>query len=123
LRNEYTYPLTRDEFDKFISDGIPLSFIALDTRGGNGAAGDNNIRFIGKLITFRNEIPLGQITDCVIELDKNDYAETTDYELECEYESETEPTELAAFLSEHNIPAGISESKYGRLLEKLKSKK
>ena len=140
LRNEYTYPLTAGEFNKFITEGIPLSFIALGAAKGNGAKSterQNAIKYIGRLTTSRSEIEItnyklqitnigdsnltGECNKIVIELDKNEYAGITDYELECEFDSEEEPPELAAFLTGHNIKCGASISKYERLLDKLKT--
>jgi|GEM_PF-374303 len=116
LRNEYNQTITAEEFNKYITGGMPLSFIALGGFSGNEQPDAFPIRFTGKVVTQRSVIGLPD--GSVIELDKNAYAGKTDYELEYEYDSKAEPPAFTAFLSENGVGRGVSESKQARMLKR-----
>lgn len=73
-------------------------------------------RFAGSLHTYRAKFALGEFS---IELDKNEYLGATDYELECECDSDSALEQLKAYLlSKHGIPFRQSAPKSARFFKK-----
>lgn len=82
---------------------------------------DDNYRYIGKLNTYRVKFLLDQ---WVIELDKNEYLNITDYELECECNRIESLTELRDYLFYHyGIVFKPSEAKSERFYKAFSLRK
>lgn len=81
----------------------------------------NNIFCIGSMKTIRNSIYLDE--GMVLSLDKNNYLDVTDYELEIEGEKEIN-NQISEFLKDIGIINGVSKctGKCTRFLHKLKEK-
>ncbi|MFZ5989708.1 MAG: CYTH domain-containing protein [Bacillota bacterium] len=78
-------------------------------------------RYLGKLTTDRTKLkPRDKVP--YIELDKNEFLGCTDWELECEVESQEEIEAFEEWLKAENIlPGKPVRGKYGRFLDRLKS--
>ena len=95
VSDELNADISKDEADFFLKNGISKQkikeYLGIDI--------PFDVQYVGKLDTYRTKF---YFKDIVLELDKNLYGTTTDFELECELSKDKENT-LKEFLEE-NFP-------------------
>jgi uncharacterized protein YjbK len=110
---ENNIKLSQRMFENYLSKGIEPNQLGLYI--------GNHLYFIGKLETYRSKLNLGH--GVVLDVDKNQYNNTVDYEIELEFEDYSQIDIIEQFLAAQKIDVRKAEySKFARFVGSIADK-
>lgn len=120
--NETNIRITKDEAYKIINGEAPINgLLPANISVMNTSINLLDLKLIGRLETLRTAYAPKDF-NIVIELDKNNYCNKCDYEIECEVKSELEEESARSFFQSKGITATNEiEGKYYRFIKALKN--